>query len=101
MIRDKILTCRDCGKDFVFGVGEQEFFNAKGLVNEPKRCPNCRVVSKIRRNGGAVEKLTEVNCAQCAEPAVVPFQPNGHRPILCARCFANSKDNDLTQTALA
>ncbi|KXA07790.1 zinc-ribbon domain containing protein, partial [Clostridium perfringens] len=23
---DKIITCRDCGSEFVFSVGEQEFY---------------------------------------------------------------------------
>ncbi|WP_349404433.1 zinc-ribbon domain containing protein, partial [Clostridium perfringens] len=23
---DKIMTCRDCGSEFVFSVGEQEFY---------------------------------------------------------------------------
>jgi len=39
---DKTLTCRDCGIEFTFTAGEQEFYQAKGLVNEPGRCPECR-----------------------------------------------------------
>src|SRR4051812_27916433 len=38
---DKVLQCRECAADFVFGAGEQEFYAAKGLVNEPARCPDC------------------------------------------------------------
>ena len=26
MFEDKLLTCKDCGKDFIFSVHEQEFF---------------------------------------------------------------------------
>ena len=29
---DKIMTCRDCGSEFVFSVGEQEFYKEKGFV---------------------------------------------------------------------
>ena len=27
---DKTLVCRDCGSEFVFSVGEQEFYQEKG-----------------------------------------------------------------------
>ena len=39
---DKTLTCRDCGNEFVFTEGEQEFYKEKGFENEPTRCPACR-----------------------------------------------------------
>ncbi|MBI2266811.1 MAG: zinc-ribbon domain containing protein, partial [Armatimonadetes bacterium] len=28
---DRTLVCRDCGKEFIFTSGEQEFFAQKGL----------------------------------------------------------------------
>ena len=34
---DKTLVCRDCGSEFVFSVGEQEFYKEKGFTNEPTR----------------------------------------------------------------
>ena len=43
---DKNITCKDCGKDFVFTVGEQEFFKEKGFENDPVRCPDCRRARK-------------------------------------------------------
>ena len=30
---DKTLVCRDCGSEFVFSVGEQEFYKEKGFTN--------------------------------------------------------------------
>ena len=42
---DKKMTCIDCGKEFVFTVGEQEFYKSKNFL-EPKRCKKC---SKKRR----------------------------------------------------
>lgn len=42
MFSNKTLNCCDCRVDFEFTVGEQEFFNLKGLTNVPKRCANCR-----------------------------------------------------------
>ncbi|MEO7000300.1 MAG: zinc-ribbon domain-containing protein, partial [Ktedonobacterales bacterium] len=41
MFEDKTLTCRECGQEFVFTTGEQEFYQQKGLLNEPSRCPTC------------------------------------------------------------
>ena len=47
---DKTITCRDCGLDFSFTSGEQEFYAQKGFTNEPTRCPSCRQARKA--NGG-------------------------------------------------
>ena len=44
--QDKILTCRDCGAQFVFSAGEQEFFRQRGFENEPTRCPDCRAARR-------------------------------------------------------
>src|SRR5436305_9151690 len=46
---DKTITCRDCGMDFVFTSGEQEFYAQKGFTNEPTRCSSCR---QARKQGG-------------------------------------------------
>ena len=47
---DKTLTCRDCGNEFVFTEGEQEFYKEKGFENEPTRCPVCRKAKKQQNN---------------------------------------------------
>jgi CxxC-x17-CxxC domain-containing protein len=49
---DKIIRCRDCGADFVFTAGEQEFYAQKGFTNEPTRCPACRQARKASGGGG-------------------------------------------------
>ena len=49
MYADKTIHCRDCGMDFVFSAGEQQFYAEKGLMNEPQRCPSCRAVAKQNR----------------------------------------------------
>jgi len=46
-MEDKTIKCQDCGADFIWTVGEQEFYKEKGLQSEPKRCPSCR---KAKRN---------------------------------------------------
>ena len=46
---DKTLVCRDCGSEFVFSVGEQEFYQEKGFTNEPTRCIACRRAKKEQK----------------------------------------------------
>ena len=46
---DKTLVCRDCGQEFIFTVGEQEFYASRGFTNEPSRCPNDRAARKAER----------------------------------------------------
>lgn len=45
---DKTIVCKDCGNEFVFTEGEQEFYKEKGFENEPQRCPDCRKKRKQR-----------------------------------------------------
>lgn len=49
-MEDKKLICKDCGAEFVFTVGEQEFFKEKGFDNDPVRCLDCRRKRKAERN---------------------------------------------------
>ncbi|HYI25067.1 MAG TPA: zinc-ribbon domain containing protein [Thermomicrobiales bacterium] len=48
---DRTLTCRDCGQEFVFTAGEQEFYQQRGF-SEPQRCRSCRDQKKAQRNAG-------------------------------------------------
>jgi len=88
---DKTLTCRDCGADFVFTAGEQEFFAMKGLMNEPSRCPACRAQRRAERVGRAPRQMTQVICSECGAPAEVPFVPRGDRPVYCSTCFDKAR----------
>lgn len=49
-MEDKTIVCKDCGSEFVFTAGEQEFFKQKGFTNEPVRCKSCRDAKKARNN---------------------------------------------------
>lgn len=50
---DKVLTCQDCGRDFIFTSGEQGFFNSKRPpLAEPKRCKACRDARRRTINPG-------------------------------------------------
>lgn len=47
---DETLNCCDCKNDFVFTVGEQEFFIGKGFTNRPRRCRECQKIHKANKN---------------------------------------------------
>ena len=84
---DKALNCRECGAEFVFTVGEQEFYQLKGLVNEPQRCPSCRALKRQQRTTGTPREMYDVTCSMCGGPARVPFNPRLDRPVYCSNCF--------------
>ena len=69
MYEDKTLICKECGAEFVFTAGEQEFYASKGFVNEPQRCKACR-----------------------GQEAKVPFRPREDRPVYCSECFAKMRE---------
>ena len=48
-MEDKKIVCKDCGKEFIFTVGEQEFYKEKGFENDPVRCPDCRRARKAQK----------------------------------------------------
>lgn len=51
---EKTIICKDCGKDFTLSVGEQKFYEEKGL-SHPIRCKDCRAKRK-----SSFEKKEEV-----------------------------------------
>ena len=53
MYTDRAITCLDCGQEFAFTAGEQEFYAQRGFTEPPKRCPSCRAIRKAQRNSGA------------------------------------------------
>jgi CxxC-x17-CxxC domain-containing protein len=91
MFEDKVLVCKDCGKEFVFTAGEQEFYESKGFQNEPGRCKECRSARKSYYNRGGSEgrEMFDVICAQCGKEAKVPFKPRLEKPVYCSECFSN------------
>lgn len=86
MYEDKTLVCKECGAEFVFTAGEQEFYAEKGFQNEPQRCKACRDARKNAARGPR-EYFTAV-CANCGGEAKVPFEPKSDRPVYCSECFA-------------
>jgi len=103
---DQLLSCVDCGQEFTFTAGEQEFFAQKGFQNKPSRCTDCRRARKAYRStganggafdmpraagGGAAREMFRVTCSECGKEAEVPFQPRGDKPVYCRECFQRQR----------
>lgn len=96
---DRLLTCSDCGGEFIFTAGEQLFFFDKLFKNDPKRCKPC----KSRRSGvaarmgtgpaaaGISRTETRTSCSACGIETTVPFKPTQGRPVLCRQCFQSQR----------
>lgn len=92
--QDRLLKCADCGADFVFTAGEQQFHNEKGFSNEPRRCKACkskRQTGSPDRNRAAGRVETSTVCSQCGRETTVPFRPTQGRPVLCRDCFRDGR----------
>ena len=75
MYEDKTLVCKDCGKEFIFSAGEQEFYARKNSARGNK-------------------EMFEIVCANCGKVDKVPFEPRHDRPVYCSECFASMSENN-------
>ena len=91
MYEDKTLVCKECGNEFVFTAGEQEFYAERGFQNEPQRCKACRDARKNATRGP--REFFTATCARCGGEAKVPFQPKTDRPVFCSECCAQMRAN--------
>lgn len=82
---DETLICKECGNEFVFTAGEQQFYKEKGFLNKPKSCKACR---DAKKNAGKPERQYFIaTCAECGGEAKLNFQPSNDRPVYCSACF--------------
>lgn len=100
MYVDEMLTCVDCGRQFVFTAGEQRFYEQKGFQNKPNRCPDCRQARKAMRAqgqgstaGARPREMFAATCSNCGNVAEVPFNPRGDKPIYCRECFSSRNNH--------
>ena len=91
MYEDKTLVCKECGQEFVFTAGEQEFYAERGFQNEPQRCKACRDARKnaVPRSPVSISPLSAPPAA--AKPAC-PSSRKSDRPVYCSECFAKMRD---------
>ena len=97
---DRLLTCADCGGEFIFTAGEQLFFFDKQFKNDPKRCKPC----KSKRAGAAARAVgagpaaagisrteTRTTCSECGIETTVPFKPTQGTTRALPPCFQNKR----------
>ena|SRR5437868_11070864 len=98
---DRLLTCVDCGGQFVFTAGEQLFFLDKQFKNDPKRCKTCKSRRSAVASGanpgnpaaaGISRVETRTQCSECGISTTVPFKPTQGRPVLCRQCFKDKRE---------
>ncbi|MDE3106248.1 MAG: zinc-ribbon domain containing protein [Acidobacteriota bacterium] len=94
---DRLLTCSDCGGEFIFTAGEQLFFHDKQFKNDPKRCKPCKSKRAGAKAGagpaaaGISRTETRTHCSECGVETTVPFKPTQGRPVLCRQCFQSKR----------
>jgi CxxC-x17-CxxC domain-containing protein len=97
---DRLLTCADCGGEFIFTAGEQLFFFDKQFKNDPKRCKPCKFkragITSLRPGAntgtaGLSRTETRTQCSECGVETTVPFKPTQGRPVLCRQCFQHKQ----------
>mgnify|MGYP003290579060 CR=1 FL=1 len=91
MYEDKTLICKECGNEFTFTAGEQEFYAEKGFVNEPQRCKDCRAARKNAARGE--REFFEATCMDCGGVARVPFKPRDDKGVRCSECYAKLRES--------
>lgn len=93
--QDQNLTCKDCGAEFVWTAGEQEFYQQKGFTTPPTRCRDCRAKKKAEmRNTRSSRQMFTTTCGNCGKEAQVPFEPRGDKPVYCADCFRSMRSQN-------
>lgn len=96
---DLDIECTDCRKSFTWTAGEQDFFQAKGLSNPPKRCKPCKKaknqrlseIERARIDGKRHHVVMPAECATCGKVTTVPFYPSQGRPVYCRTCYQEMK----------
>ena len=82
LFEDKVLTCKECGVEFVFTVGEQEFYAEKGFQHS-RPMPECRRRRKAESRGGSGEReMFDVICDECGVETKVPFRQRRSTSLL-------------------
>src|SRR3954463_7129049 len=106
---DRPLACVDCGVEFIHSAADQEYYQQKGFVSDPKRCSSCRASRRASRDSGydvrdiggprgyergddrPNREYFAVVCSSCGNQAQVPFKPRMDRPVYCSDCCRTGK----------
>jgi len=99
MYEDKTLKCKECGAEFVFTAGEQEFYAAHSFANAPKLCKSCRAARNAAGNSTErpAREMFTATCSTCGGLARLPFKPRPDRRVYCSNCYARIKETNSLQ----
>ena len=104
--QDQRIACVECGEEFLFTTGEQEFYREHGLTHAPTRCKKCRTNRKGSRgpepatvqrpappatHGMREREMHAAVCSECGGETLVPFVPSAGRPIYCRDCYQSRR----------
>ena len=82
-IKDKLLTCKTCQKDFEWSAKEQRYYAKKGFKKQPQKCSDCRSKANKLRN----EQMFYIHCAFCDKDAAMITPPPKDRVSICEACY--------------
>ena len=93
-LKDKLLTCKDCRRKFVFDIEEQKFFGQKGWP-DPIRCKVCRREKNLLRLKDKVAvkdaiKFREI-CDKCGRKFYTKFKRKPGEKVYCDDCWKEIK----------
>ncbi|MBU2536219.1 MAG: zinc-ribbon domain-containing protein [Chloroflexi bacterium] len=93
---DMQLSCRQCGKEFILTMAEQEFYEMKGF-NLPTRCKECRASKQVKvqplacsQCGTELDKGTSIYCINCLQTAHFELEKE-NKQVKMANSAARSK----------
>ena len=98
---DKVLQCRECGVEFVWSAGEQEFYASRAADERARPlpglplCPPCPAVRGRAPGSSSMgdmgsrprREMHPAVCAECGADTMVPFLPRNDKPVYCSTCF--------------
>ena len=94
-LKDKILTCKDCHRKFIFTVKEQMDFGQKGWA-DPVRCKYCRRQKKILlalQDGTKITEEVQFSevCDKCKRSFYTKIKRKSGVNLYCDDCWSEIK----------
>ena len=83
MYKDKTLVCRDCGNNFTFTAGEQQFYAERDSQTNRSAAKH----AATPKGGKPARQMFDAVCSDCGKECKIPFEPKTDRPVYCSDCF--------------
>ena len=96
MYEDKTLVCKECGAEFVFTAGEQEFYASKGFVTSPR---DARLAAMpVRMPPSPPAKCTRLSALTAAKKRKFPSSPA--KIVRCIAANASQREEKWTNFSI-